>query len=73
VTAVDVDEKAAHMAYIQLSLLGVPAIVIHGNTLSLQEWSHWYTPAHIFAGWSMKLRARAIAAPANNPELGLVT
>lgn len=56
VTAVDVDIHSVHMAYIQLSLLHVPAVIIHGNTLTLEEWSHWYTPAHILGGWGMKLR-----------------
>jgi hypothetical protein len=55
VTAVDVDIRAVHMAYVQLSLLHVPAVVIHGNTLSLEEYSHWYTPAHVMGGWTGKL------------------
>jgi len=66
VTAVDVDEKSAHMTYIQLSLLGVPAVVVHGNSLSLQEWSHWYTPVHVLDGWTPRLRA-AERAPAIAP------
>lgn len=75
ITCQDVDLKAVHMAYVQLSLFHVPAIVVHGNTLSLKEHSHWYTPAHILGGWSFKLRrdhapatelapAPAAAAPA---------
>ncbi len=56
VTAVDVDERAVHMAYLQLSLLHVPAVVVHGNTLTLQERAHWYTPAHVLGLWSGKLQ-----------------
>lgn len=60
VTAVDVDRKAAHMAYIQFSLLHIPAVVVVGNSLTLEEREHWYTPAHILGGWTGKLqRARA--------------
>lgn len=55
-TAVDVDATAAHMTYVQLSLLHIPAIVVHGNSLSLQEWSHWVTPAHVLGLWDMRLR-----------------
>ena len=55
VTAADIDMRAVHMAYTQLSLLHVPAVIIHGNTLSLEEWSHWYTPAHILGFWNGKL------------------
>lgn len=66
VTAVDLDPTAAMMAYVQLSLMHVPAIVVHGNTLTLEEYSHWYTPAHIMGGWSKKLsQARAESAAAN--------
>jgi hypothetical protein len=58
VTATDVDERAVHMTYLQLALLGIPALVVHGNTLTLEERGHWYTPAHVFGGWGYRLRAR---------------
>lgn len=57
VVAQDLDIKAVHMAYVQLSLLHIPALVIHGNTLTLEERSRWYTPAHILGGWGWRLRA----------------
>lgn len=57
VVAQDLDLKAVHMAYVQLSLLHIPAVVIHGNTLALEELSHWLTPAHIMGGWEWKLAA----------------
>jgi len=47
----DLDLKAVHMSYIQLSLLGIPAIVFHGNTLSLETYSVWETPSYILGGW----------------------
>lgn len=59
VTAIDVDAKCVHAAYVQFALLHIPAVIVHGNTLSLQEWSHWYTPAHILDGWQWKLRRQA--------------
>lgn len=58
VTAVDVDSTAVHMAYIQLSLLHVPAIVVQGNSLTLQEWGYWVTPAHVMGLWDVRLRRR---------------
>lgn len=42
--AQDIDIRCVWMAYIQLSLYGIPAVVIHGNTLTVEEWSRWYTP-----------------------------
>jgi hypothetical protein len=56
VTAIDIDPLCVHMCYVQLSLLHIPAIVIHGNTLSGDVWSHWYTPAHVLHFWNAKLR-----------------
>jgi hypothetical protein len=51
VTAQDIDLKCVHMAYLQLSLYGIPAVVIHGNTLTVEEWSRWYTPVYMLDGW----------------------
>ncbi len=47
VTGMDIDSKCAHMAYIQLSLYGIPAVVVHGDTLSLKTWSTWITPIYL--------------------------
>ncbi|MGY4831843.1 N-6 DNA methylase (plasmid) [Sphaerotilaceae bacterium SBD11-9] len=58
----DIDACAVHMAYIQLSLCHVPAIVVHGNTLAMTEWAHWVTPAHVLGGWDWRLRRRDQAA-----------
>lgn len=58
VTAQDIDLTACHMAYIQLSFLHIPAIVVHGNSLSLQSWAHFVTPAHVLGAWDARLRRR---------------
>jgi hypothetical protein len=64
VTAVDVDLKCVHMTYLQLALLGVPAIVVHGNSLSLEERSRWRTPMHMMGGWTWRLGRDRTAARA---------
>lgn len=51
VTAIDVDLKCVHMCYLQFSLLHIPALVYHGNTLSMKMDSVWKTPAHVMGGW----------------------
>lgn len=64
VTACDIDLKCVHMAYLQLSLYGIPAIIIHGNSLSMEEWSKWYTPAYMIGMWALR-EQRGIADVAN--------
>lgn len=54
-TVVDLDPRCVHMAYVQFSLLNIPAVVVHGNSLSLEEFSHWHTPAHVLGGWPQKM------------------
>ncbi|WP_321882580.1 N-6 DNA methylase [Burkholderia cepacia] len=57
-TCIDIDARCAHMTYLQLSMMHIPAIVVHGNALTLEVWGMWYTPAHILGGWRAKLRQR---------------
>lgn len=46
VTANDLDIKGAQMTYIMLSLYGIPAIVYHMNTLSLETFGEYHTPGY---------------------------
>lgn len=52
----DLDLVAVMMCYIQLSLLHIPAKVVHGNTLSQERYGEYYTPAHYLGNWSYKTR-----------------
>lgn len=56
VIAQDVDARSVHMAFLQFSLLHIPATVILGNSLALEEREHWHTPAHFMGLWDHKLR-----------------
>lgn len=51
VLAIDNDIRCVHMCYIQLALYGVPAVIQHGDSLSLQTWSRWYTPVYLMDKW----------------------
>lgn len=42
----DIDVRCVHMAYIQLSLAGIPAIIKHQNGLTFETWDVWETPAY---------------------------
>lgn len=66
--AQDLDITAVHMAYVQLSLMHVPALVYHGNTLAMEVRSTWKTLAYTMGGWANKLQrlrnAEALATAA---------
>lgn len=57
VTAEDLSSEAVHMIYIHLSLLHVPAVVFRRDTLSMETFDRWVTPAHVLGGWESRLRA----------------
>lgn len=57
-SCIDIDPKAADMAYIQLSLLGIPAEVITGNTLSMKFSRTRYTPVYYLNEWPAKFAFR---------------
>ena len=66
VTAQDVDVTAVHMSYVQFALLDIPAVVIHGNSLTVEVRDWWVTPARATAAWERKMaayRAAGVATP----------
>lgn len=52
--AEDLDEIAVAMTYIQLSLLGIPAIVRRQDTLTEEVFDTWFTPAFIAQSYKFK-------------------
>jgi hypothetical protein len=77
VTAIDLDILAVHMAYVHFTLLHIPAIIVHGDTLRAQTFSVWRTFAHVMGFWDAKLArdSRRLPPPAPQPlkELPLPT
>ena len=67
-TCIDIDPRCVHMAYLQLSLLHIPAIVLHGNSLSNEVWSRWYTPAHVLGGWRRRIEERQARLSEREPK-----
>ena len=47
VHAVDIDVLCVHMSFIQFSLLGLSAEIVHGNSLSNEVFATWYTFKYI--------------------------
>ena len=59
VEATDIDEMCYKMTYIQLSLLGIPAKVIWGDSLSMRYNEVLYTPFFFLGDFKPKLEDRA--------------
>ncbi len=54
-SCIDIDPLAAMMAYIQMSLLGIPGEVLIGNSLTLKINQVMHTPMHFIGDWDLKL------------------
>lgn len=59
VSVTDIDPLAAGMAYIQLSLCGIPGEVVIGNALCDERRRVLLTPVHYWEGWSRRLQKYA--------------
>ncbi|WP_397324765.1 N-6 DNA methylase [Pantoea agglomerans] len=58
VSCIDIDPVAADMAFIQLSLLGIAAEVVTGNTLTLEFNRVRYTPAYYLNDFEERLESQ---------------
>lgn len=58
VETIDIDRLAFYMCFIQLSLYGVPAKVICGNTITMEIYETLFTPVYYLNNWSMRLAVR---------------
>lgn len=61
VEAIDISEMCFKMTYIQLSLLGIPAKVIQGDSLSLKFQQVLYTPFYFLNGIEYKLKKQKLS------------
>ena len=56
VQASDLSSVAASMCYVQLSLCGIPALVLQQNTITQEVFWERYTPTYFLKNWPNKLR-----------------
>ena len=56
VEAIDISEMCFKMTYIQLSLLGIPAKVLLGDTLAMKFKERLYTQFYFLSGIAWKLK-----------------
>lgn len=68
--AQDIDPLVAKMCYIQMSLLGMPGVVLIGDTLAnnTNEMERWYTPFHYIFGNQILSRCEKIKEKKNVEE-----
>ena len=73
VEAVDIDDICFKMAYIQLSLYGIPAKVIRGDSLTLRFFEVLYTPFYFLSNFEYKLWRRKQDIIENKPKIEQAT
>ena len=56
VVAQDIDHKCCCMAYIQMTLLAIPGVVVWGDTLILENREQWLTSGFYLYPWSSRLK-----------------
>lgn len=62
VVGYDLDERCVHMSYIQLSLMGIPAMIQRADSLNCETYGDiWYTPAFVLDDWAGRLRLERLA------------
>lgn len=59
----DISASAVHMAFVNCSLRGLPAIIEHGDTLRMEIWSRWVTPMFLMGGWKYRRQRQPETAP----------
>ena len=66
----DLSGVAAQMAYVNLAARGLPGMIVHGNSLTLQTFEIWRTPAWILGRWERRLpRLQRVDEVEPAPEL----
>lgn len=73
VEAIDISEMCFKMTYIQLSLLGISARVIQGDSLSLKFQQVLYTPFYFVNGFQVKMKQRYVKKEILRPTSNLNT
>ncbi len=68
VTAIDLDIITVYMAYVQCTLLHIPAVILHGDTLRVETYSVWLTLAHVMGFWDVRLMRDHRIPPAPKAE-----
>ncbi len=69
-TGIDIDQMVAEMAYIQLSLLNIPAKISVGDSLGGRLERSYFTPAYYLYSWPVKLNN--LAEPKSNTEKNII-
>ena len=67
VVAYDLDIHCIYMSYIQLSLMGVPAILQQRDSLTLKAYGdYWFTPVFVLDDWAGRLKHERLMQKVRN-------
>ena len=69
VTASDKDLRCVHMTFIQMSLYGIPGVVIHADVLTVEQWSRWYTQVYLLDDWVWRCTCGIVSGKYRHDEL----
>lgn len=69
VETIDIDEMGFQMTYLQLSLYGIPARVLLGDTIAYKFSKILYTPMYFINGFSYKLKVKEQAETKSEQEV----
>ncbi len=72
VQVIELSKMTYHMLYVQMAIRGIPAMVIHGNSLSLETFEMAYTPsALVFVGKHGRLFNKS-EEPSANQQINII-
>ncbi len=58
---VDIDILCVQMCFIQCQLYGIPAKIVHGDSLTREFWSAWCTSDWILGGIAQAMEEKIVA------------
>jgi type I restriction-modification system DNA methylase subunit len=66
---IDIDPRCARMTFIQMSLLGAPAVIICGNSLTMETFWKRETIGYYMSGMPIRLRAEKMLETITQPQI----
>jgi len=65
---IDIDPRCARMTFIQMSLLGAPAVIVCGNALTNETFWEWETIGYCISGMDFRLKTERMFDRITQPQ-----